>query len=89
MSEQADPGTTAAAPASGTDRAPAPDESPGRAAERPSFDGPAVSTGVAAADAARERLRDIETAPLGEHVEIFDDVQRLLHEGLTELDDED
>jgi hypothetical protein len=46
------------------------------------------STGVPAADSALERLRDIDTAPLEEHVEIFDDVQRRLHEGLAELDDE-
>jgi broad specificity phosphatase PhoE len=46
------------------------------------------STGVAAADAALARLRDAETAPLDEHVEIFDDVQQRLHEGLAELDDE-
>jgi hypothetical protein len=45
-------------------------------------------TGVPAADSARTRLRDVETAPLEEHVEIFDDVQRRLHEGLAELDDE-
>jgi hypothetical protein len=45
-------------------------------------------TGVAAADAALERLRDVESAPMEEHVEIFDDVQRRLHEGLAELDDE-
>jgi hypothetical protein len=48
----------------------------------------AEPTGVAAADAALERLRDVETAPLDEHVEIFDDVQQRLHEGLAELDDE-
>jgi hypothetical protein len=58
---------------------------PQPAAERPVDD---ESTGVTAADAALERLRDIETAPLDEHVEIFDDVQRRLHEGLAELDDE-
>jgi hypothetical protein len=46
------------------------------------------ATGVAAADAALQRLRGVETAPLDEHVEIFDDVQRQLHEGLAELDDE-
>jgi hypothetical protein len=45
-------------------------------------------TGVAAADSALKRLRDVETAPLEEHVEIFDDVQRRLHDGLAELDDE-
>jgi hypothetical protein len=45
-------------------------------------------TGVTAADSALERLRDVETAPLEEHVEIFDDVQRRLHDGLAALDDE-
>lgn len=45
-------------------------------------------TGVAAADSALERLRDVDDAPLEDHVEIFDDVQRRLHEGLAELDDE-
>jgi hypothetical protein len=48
----------------------------------------AESTGVAAADAALDRLRDVAAAPLEEHVEIFDDVQRRLHDGLAELDDE-
>jgi hypothetical protein len=48
----------------------------------------AQSTGVAAADAALDRLRDAETAPLEEHVQIFDDVHQRLHEGLAELDDE-
>jgi hypothetical protein len=46
------------------------------------------ATGVPAADSALERLRDIDTAPLEDHVEIFDDVQQRLHEGLAELDDE-
>jgi hypothetical protein len=46
-------------------------------------------TGVSAADAALERLRDVETAPLEDHVEIFDDVQQRLHEGLAELDDDE
>jgi hypothetical protein len=45
-------------------------------------------TGVAAADSALERLRDVETAPLEEHVEIFDDVQQRLHDGLAELEAE-
>lgn len=45
-------------------------------------------TGVTAADAALSRLQDIHAAPIGDHVEIFDDVQRRLHEGLAELDDE-
>ena len=46
------------------------------------------STGVAAADSALSRLNDVANAPLEAHVEIFDDVQRRLHEGLAELDDE-
>jgi hypothetical protein len=45
-------------------------------------------TGVAAADSALVRLHDVAAAPLDEHVEIFDDVHRRLHEGLAELDDE-
>jgi hypothetical protein len=52
------------------------------------MDGELEATGVTAADSALERLRDVESAPLDEHVEIFDDVQRRLHEGLAELDDE-
>jgi hypothetical protein len=48
----------------------------------------AAPTGVPAADAALERLGDLATAPLDDHVEIFDDVQRRLHQGLAELDDE-
>jgi hypothetical protein len=54
--------------------------------EQPS--GGEAPTGVTAADAALERLRDVETAPLEDHVEIFDEVQQRLHEGLAELDDE-
>ena len=44
-------------------------------------------TGVPAVDAALERLRDIDAAPVESHVEIFDDVQRQLHDALAELDD--
>lgn len=44
-------------------------------------------TGVASVDAARARLRDLAAAPIEEHVEIFDDVQRQLHDALAELDD--
>jgi hypothetical protein len=46
------------------------------------------STGVPAADAALERLRSLDDAALEDHVEIYEDVQRRLHEGLAELDDE-
>ncbi|HEX3900828.1 MAG TPA: hypothetical protein VHW74_16875 [Mycobacteriales bacterium] len=44
-------------------------------------------TGVVSVDAAQNRLRDTETAPIEAHVEIFDDVQRQLHDALAELDD--
>jgi hypothetical protein len=47
-----------------------------------------AASGVAGVDAALARLRDVESAPLDEHVEIFDDVQRQLHDALAELDDE-
>ena len=46
------------------------------------------STGVPAADAALERLRSLDDSALEDHVEIYEDVQRRLHEGLAELDDE-
>jgi hypothetical protein len=45
-------------------------------------------TGVPAADSALARLGDVATAPLEEHVEIFDDVHRRLNDGLAELDDD-
>lgn len=54
--------------------------------EQPSGD-PATRTGVAAADDALDRLDALADAPLDTHVEIFDEVQRRLHEGLAELDD--
>lgn len=44
-------------------------------------------TGVAAVDAALERLRDLDGAAVEAHVEIFDDVQRQLHEALAELEE--
>jgi hypothetical protein len=52
-------------------------------------DDPAVaaSTGVASVDAALERLHDLDGAPVEAHVEIFDDVQRQLHEALAELEE--
>ncbi|HVT22257.1 MAG TPA: hypothetical protein VHE57_12815 [Mycobacteriales bacterium] len=45
------------------------------------------STGVPAVDAALARLRDLEDAPVESHVEIFDDVQRQLHDALAELEE--
>ena len=48
---------------------------------------PQEPTGVPAVDAALERLGDLEGAPVEAHVEIFDDVQRQLHEALAELEE--
>ena len=50
-------------------------------------DSAAEPTGVPSVDAAVERLRDLASAPVEGHVEIFDDVQRRLHDALAELDD--
>jgi hypothetical protein len=47
-------------------------------------DGP---SGVLAADAAKQRLQDIDDAPLEEHVEVYEDVHRRLQEGLADLDE--
>jgi hypothetical protein len=44
-------------------------------------------TGVASVDVAQARLRDVDESPVEAHVEIFDDVQRQLHDALAELDD--
>jgi hypothetical protein len=48
---------------------------------------PTARTGVTAADDALDRLERLADAPLEDHVELFDEVQRRLHEGLAELDD--
>ncbi|HEX3907681.1 MAG TPA: hypothetical protein VHW92_07090 [Mycobacteriales bacterium] len=48
---------------------------------------PPARTGITAADDALDRLDTLAEAPLDTHVEIFDEVQRRLHEGLAELDD--
>jgi hypothetical protein len=48
---------------------------------------PAQRTGVAAADAAQDRLDAVAEAPLEDHVAIYDEVQRRLDEGLAGLDD--
>ena len=66
-----------------------------RAAQHPPIDRSVVtepdrsapSTGVPAADAARERLGDVDEAPLDEHVEVYEDVHRQLQEGLADLDE--
>jgi hypothetical protein len=48
---------------------------------------PPAPTGVPAADTARERLADVDEAPLDEHVEVYEDVHRQLQEGLADLDE--
>ena len=49
---------------------------------------PVPHTGVAAADAAADRLTELEQASLDEHVEIYEDVHRRLQEGLADLDEQ-
>jgi hypothetical protein len=46
------------------------------------------ATGVAAADAAADRLAELDDAPLEEHVGIYEDVHRRLQEGLADLDEQ-
>jgi len=58
---------------------PAPEES----ADAPGAD----SAGWRAERDARERLQDIDDAPLEEHVEVYEDVHRRLQEGLADLDE--
>ena len=47
-----------------------------------------ASTGVPAADSAADRLAELESAPLEEHVGIYEDVHRRLQEGLADLDEQ-
>jgi len=49
---------------------------------------PLPRTGVAAADAAADRLDELDEAPLEEHVAIYEDVHRRLQEGLADLDEQ-
>jgi hypothetical protein len=46
------------------------------------------ATGVTAADAAADRLAEVDAAPLEEHVGIYEDVHRRLQEGLADLDEQ-
>lgn len=55
--------------------------------ERFTDDGPPEHSDVPAAHEARERLQDIDDAPLEEHVEVYEDVHRRLQEGLADLDE--
>jgi hypothetical protein len=47
-----------------------------------------AATGVASADAAADRLSELDDAPLEEHVGIYEDVHRRLQEGLSDLDEQ-
>lgn len=71
---QADAVQAAAVPPGGEPR-----EQPGSQADAP--------TGVPAADQAAERLRDVDDAPLDQHVGIYEDTHRRLEEGLADLDE--
>ena len=42
-------------------------------------------TGEARVDDALARLKDLESLPVHEHVEVFEDVQRRLHETLADI----
>jgi hypothetical protein len=44
-------------------------------------------SGVAAADDAAARLRDLDGAPVDQHVGIYEDAHRRLEEGLADLDE--
>jgi hypothetical protein len=45
------------------------------------------ATGIEAADEARRHLAELDTAPLEEHVGIYDEAHRRLQEGLADLDE--
>jgi len=45
------------------------------------------TSGVPAADEAAARLRDLDDAPVDQHVEIYEDAHRRLEEGLADLDE--
>jgi len=61
------------------------DDAPDVTQPEPDDDTP--RSGVAAADEARGRLRDLDDAPLDQHVEVLEDVHRRLQEGLADLDE--
>jgi hypothetical protein len=45
-------------------------------------------TGLPNVDAALGQLSEIDALDVNDHVEVYDDVQRRLHDALAELDDE-
>jgi hypothetical protein len=45
-------------------------------------------TGLPQVDGAVDQLGSLADLPVHDHVEVFDDVQRRLHDALAELDDE-
>jgi hypothetical protein len=82
-STPAEPGPAASAAAESGPAASAAAESGAVSPAEPAGD----ATGVPAVDAALRRLDDVDATPVEAHVEIFDDVQRQLHEALAELDE--
>jgi hypothetical protein len=88
MDEQIEP--TGAAGDQGVD--PYPDDAPSAAADRDPTSAPVPAppgpTGLPSVDSAVDRLAALEELHVEDHVEVFDDVQRRLHDSLAELDDE-
>jgi len=64
-----------------------PPDAAAQRAETVGEDDETASTGVPAADEAAARLRDLDDAPVEEHVEIYEDAHRRLEEGLADLDE--
>ena len=65
------------------DEPPAPDDS----GDSGDAQADAEASGVPAADQAAARLRDLDDAPVHQHVEIYEDAHRRLEEGLADLDE--
>lgn len=51
-------------------------------------DAAAGSTGDTRVDAALTRLGELDGLPVGEHVPVYDEVNRLLQDALADLDEE-
>lgn len=62
-------------------------QQPHDAPDRPGAAHDDAPVGVAAADEARARLRAMDEEALDTHVEAFEEVHRLLQEGLADLDE--
>jgi hypothetical protein len=87
--------TSPDAPVGGDVDAPA-DHAPAQDASSPTDDtlggevptDEAATTGNARVDAATARLAELDDLPTEQHADVFEDVQRRLHEALADLDDE-